>query len=77
MWLSNPTFLELVKSSWDIEVDGNPQNVLAQKLQNLKKELKVWDKHTFGKLQNHIVLTENQILEFQKEVDTSNSLEAQ
>lgn len=39
-WLPHPSFLDLVKYSWDIPIEGNPQSILAQKLKALKQTLK-------------------------------------
>lgn len=52
MWLSHPTFRDMVTGVWNMRVDGNPQFILFHKLRSLRKILKQWN--TFGHLSKNI-----------------------
>lgn len=48
MWIEHPTFLDVVKDSWTIFVDGNPLFQVVQKLKATKARLKEWNRTIFG-----------------------------
>ncbi|XXG83137.1 hypothetical protein AAC387_Pa10g0964 [Persea americana] len=70
MWISHPSFKDLVASVWSIPVEGNPEFILNQKLKSLKTRLKTWIKEVFGNLKTNISTTENNILLLQESMDS-------
>ncbi|PON37349.1 Endonuclease/exonuclease/phosphatase, partial [Trema orientale] len=50
MWLSHPTFMDLVRNVWSRSFFGSPFTILVNKLKALKRELKVWNWEVFGDL---------------------------
>ncbi|XP_057775029.1 uncharacterized protein LOC130994010 [Salvia miltiorrhiza] len=49
MWCSHSGFLDLVKHSWSLEIDVRcPMVRVMRKLKRLRKDLKTWNKETFG-----------------------------
>ena len=50
MWTLHPNLENLVKEWWGIKVEGTTMFRVATKLKNVKKNIKIWNKHTFGKI---------------------------
>ncbi|OVA06927.1 Ribonuclease H domain [Macleaya cordata] len=48
MWISYPSYNQLVKGNWDEPLFGSPVYVFTQKLKRLKEVLKVWNRNVFG-----------------------------
>lgn len=48
MWIEHPTFLDVVKDSWMIYVDGNPLFQVVQKLKATEARLKEWNRIIFS-----------------------------
>ena len=65
MWLSHPTFLDLVKRVWSFPQVGSSMSQLIAKLKLLKRELKVWNWSIFGDLNRSISATQDQIFVIQ------------
>ncbi|KAJ8643918.1 hypothetical protein MRB53_005666 [Persea americana] len=70
MWISHPSFKDLVASMWNLPVEGNPQFILNQKLTSHKTRLKTWNKEVFGNLKTNISTAENNILLLQESMDS-------
>lgn len=53
MWLSHPSFVQNVESWWNaFTPSGWPGFVFIEKLKELKKKLVVWNRETFGVVEN-------------------------
>lgn len=61
MWSEHQDCLRLVTEVWSRKVDGCPMSVLAQKLKNLKKELKVWNKDVFGDINERVKMAQIEV----------------
>lgn len=48
MWLDHPDCAKIVAEVWSRPFAGYPMAILSQKLKDLKLELKVWNKCSFG-----------------------------
>ncbi|XP_026444150.1 uncharacterized protein LOC113344377 [Papaver somniferum] len=70
MWLSHPSFMQLVEDSWNMQLSGAPRFVFMAKLKRLKKALKIWNITFFGEVkfclkQAELKLeTENDLLDY-------------
>lgn len=53
-WARDTSSLEVIKQAWDISISGTPAYVLTQKLKNVKKNLKIWNRECFGHIQKMI-----------------------
>ncbi|XP_026416189.1 uncharacterized protein LOC113311577 [Papaver somniferum] len=51
MWMSHPSFMILVKDTWNLSMVGAPPFVFASKLRRLKDVLKFWNRTVFGDVQ--------------------------
>ncbi|XP_026398539.1 uncharacterized protein LOC113294364 [Papaver somniferum] len=51
MWMSHPSFMNLVKDTWNLSMVGAPPFVFSSKLRRLKDVLKVWNRTVFGDVQ--------------------------
>ena len=54
-WDDHPSFLDLVKDAWDIDVYGTPMYRLTRKLRNVKIRLKAFNFHVFDNIQEKVV----------------------
>ena len=54
-WADHPSFLDLVKDAWDIDVYGTPMYRLTRKLRNVKIRLKAFNFHVFDNIQEKVV----------------------
>ena len=48
MWITHPTLETKISSWWNIEVEGTAMYKVAQKLKNVKRNIKIWNKSDFG-----------------------------
>lgn len=55
MWISNPSFFDLVRDTWSLEIKGSPQFILYLKLKILRKKLRDWNKEAFGLINVKII----------------------
>ncbi|KAF9607212.1 hypothetical protein IFM89_033419 [Coptis chinensis] len=53
-WASHPSFVDLVKHSWNQDTNGLPMIKLMRKLQQLKQDLKIWNRNVFGVVEMNI-----------------------
>ena len=64
MWISHPTCLDVIKTSWNSSFNGCPIFVLYEKLKALKKSLNLWNPNTFGNVHSlvkHAKVSLNQV----------------
>ena len=54
-WADHPSFLDMVKDAWDIDVYGNPMYRLTRKLRSVKNRLKAFNFHVFANVQEKVV----------------------
>ncbi|CAH9101516.1 unnamed protein product [Cuscuta epithymum] len=67
MWVKHDSFMGFVQEKWAAIQTGGGMRGLVNKLQALKKELKVWNKEIFGNIFDEIKRCENEVLEAEKE----------
>ncbi|XP_042520353.1 uncharacterized protein LOC122093874 [Macadamia integrifolia] len=53
-WMENDQFISVVEEAWKTQIGGNPFFVLAQKLKQVKRNLKVWARATFPNLNDEV-----------------------
>ncbi|XP_042509282.1 uncharacterized protein LOC122084931 [Macadamia integrifolia] len=53
-WMENDQFISVVEEAWKTPIGGNPIFVLAQKLKQVKENLKVWARATFPNLNDEV-----------------------
>ncbi|XP_026383519.1 uncharacterized protein LOC113279018 [Papaver somniferum] len=51
MWLSHPSFMQLVEDNWRLPLAGAPPFVFTSKLKRLKEALRIWNRTVFGDVQ--------------------------
>ncbi|XP_026378524.1 uncharacterized protein LOC113272958 [Papaver somniferum] len=70
MWLSHPSFMQMVEYSWNIQLNIAPPFLFTAKLKRLKEVLNIWNRTVFGEVQFHLkqaelkLETENDLLDF-------------
>ena len=64
MWIHHPGLESLIRVWWNIHVDGTTMFKVAAKLKNVKKNIKIWNKNTFG----NIFESKNKIMEELKDI---------
>ncbi|CAH9082772.1 unnamed protein product, partial [Cuscuta europaea] len=66
MWTHHATFLDTVKKSWDaIDTYGGMRG-FVHKLKQLKLDLKLWNRNTFGNLFEDIKVCEDQVMKAER-----------
>ncbi|XP_057808979.1 uncharacterized protein LOC131023456 [Salvia miltiorrhiza] len=66
IWTLHPNFMALVKESWSRDIDTScPIYRVMAKLKRLKKDLRVWNKNTFGNVDKLIMEKQQELLEIQ------------
>jgi hypothetical protein len=70
MWISDPGCANLVKDSWGTSFTSYPMYGLNQKLKHLKNTLKIWNKHTFGNVHDHVKSATDKGNIIQEEIDS-------
>ncbi|XP_026441936.1 uncharacterized protein LOC113341166 [Papaver somniferum] len=63
MWLSHPSFLQVVIDSWSEDISGNPIFIYMNKLKRLKKILKDWNWEVFGNVHDNLKNAEDKVME--------------
>ena len=53
-WADHPSFIDMVKVAWDIDVYGTPMYRLTQKLRSVKNHLKAFNFHVFSNVQEKV-----------------------
>lgn len=48
MWMQHPNFNSLLKKWWNIKIEGSTLFCVANKLKNVKKRVRDWNKNYFG-----------------------------
>ncbi|XP_057791084.1 uncharacterized protein LOC131008189 [Salvia miltiorrhiza] len=66
MWSLHPDFLETVRHSWDKEaIFTCPIYTVMAKLKRLKKDLRLWNKSTFGHVDSLLMEKQQELLDIQ------------
>ncbi|XP_042509185.1 uncharacterized protein LOC122084826 [Macadamia integrifolia] len=53
-WMENDQFISVAEEAWKTQIVGDPIVVLAQKLKQVKENLKVWGRATFPNLNDEV-----------------------
>ncbi|XP_057786281.1 uncharacterized protein LOC131003750 [Salvia miltiorrhiza] len=70
MWSSHSDFIPMVQRSWATVVDTNcPMVRMMHKLKRLRKELKIWNKFTFGNFNTSLEELYNKLSSLQAHID--------
>ncbi|CAH9072676.1 unnamed protein product [Cuscuta europaea] len=69
MWLAHSSFMEVVKKSWNSPNYDGGMRGLVKKLQNLKRDLKIWNLESFGNIFDDIKTCESEVLEAEKDFE--------
>ncbi|XP_039058910.1 uncharacterized protein LOC120202561 [Hibiscus syriacus] len=64
-WALHPDFLAIVRDSWQVPVEGNPAQVLFQKLKRLKYPLRYLNKIHFNDISNQVKLKREELMRIQ------------
>src|SRR5438270_6158382 len=65
-WSKHHDFLNIVKETWDTELNDRPIKKFSAKLKLLKAKLSVWNKTIFENITQNIKLAEDELI--QKEI---------
>ncbi|XP_026416624.1 uncharacterized protein LOC113312071 [Papaver somniferum] len=63
MWLTHPSFLQMVIDSWNEDITGNLIFIFMNKLKRPKKILKIWNWEVFGNVQENLKKDEDKVME--------------
>ncbi|XP_026396795.1 uncharacterized protein LOC113291484 [Papaver somniferum] len=63
MWISHPTFMEIVEICWSEVIEGDPSFIFQAKFKKLKRILKDWNWELFGNINVQIKETEDKVQE--------------
>ncbi|KAI5416738.1 hypothetical protein KIW84_041675 [Lathyrus oleraceus] len=72
MWTTNPSCLEVIKTSWQRILYGCAMFVLIEKLKVLKKNLNIWNHNTFGNV--HTMVKQDEVALNQVQLDLQNDI---
>lgn len=70
IWISHPNCINIVKNCWNTQFIGCPMFILNQKLKHLKSTLKVWNKNTFGNVNDQVKQATLKVDSIQTQLDT-------
>jgi hypothetical protein len=76
MWTRHPDCKDLVVSTWNTNVVGCPMYILSQKLKLLKSRLKVWNKESFGNVDDAVRTAEQTLHNIQNNIQASGPTDA-
>ncbi|XP_026396785.1 uncharacterized protein LOC113291471 [Papaver somniferum] len=62
MWLSHPSFMQVVLNSWNGETVGNLIFVFMNKLKRLRKIFKIWNWEVFGDVKVNLTTAEEKVM---------------
>ncbi|XP_059295411.1 uncharacterized protein LOC132048739 [Lycium ferocissimum] len=72
-WTLQPSFLQVVQSSGEEEVQGNSMWILQEKLKKLSKKLSQWYKDTIGDVFQQVKNYEELVLDKEHKMDNDDS----
>ncbi|MQM06192.1 hypothetical protein Taro_039013 [Colocasia esculenta] len=55
IWCDSRGVFEGFRTAWDVPIRGTPQYILSQKLKACKEALKIWNKATFGMVEDSLL----------------------
>ncbi|XP_058756625.1 uncharacterized protein LOC131629842 [Vicia villosa] len=70
MWSSHNDCINIIQSSWNVNVTGCPMFILDRKLRILKKNLKTWNNNVFGNVINKVEEAETILKEIQADISS-------
>lgn len=70
MWIDHPDCHRLISKILSKSIFGCPIQILAQKLKNMKKELKAWNKDVFGNVHLKVQQAQDEVDLIQEETQT-------
>ena len=71
MWLSHPALEGNISHWWNLEVDGTAMYRVSQKLKNVKRNIKSWNRTNFGHIFQEKDEISNQLSSIQDEIQHS------
>lgn len=79
MWLSHPSFLDMVTNDWVTEVYGSPMYKLQSNLKHTKARLKIWNKEVFGNIHRRVFDAQDKLkqLEYALQANWDTSIDVQ
>ncbi|XP_019431829.1 PREDICTED: uncharacterized protein LOC109338932 [Lupinus angustifolius] len=69
MWLENLDCRRIVLEAWHTEFIGCPMMILSKKLKLLKKDLRIWNKSSFGNIHHAVSIALQSLESIQNEVN--------
>jgi len=68
MWSLHKDCKDIISSSWNENVVGNPMTILSSKLKRLKFKLKEWNKNVFGNIHQLVKDAEKELSDIQSQI---------
>ncbi|XP_059626944.1 uncharacterized protein LOC132269705 [Cornus florida] len=65
VWCLHEGITEVIKKAWDDPITGTPIHILLKKLRNVKAAIKVWNKNSFGDIEERVLSTKKVLEDFQ------------
>lgn len=76
VWAGHSSFMDLVSQSWESPIEGRPMVKFAKKLFRLRKVLAIWNRTTFGRIDQQVHNAEDEVLARENDFEASPSEEA-
>ena len=74
MWVSHPSFLNLVRSVWSSSITGSGTGVVVQKLKLLKMALRRWNWEVFGDIALNVTNANEKVMLIQGRIGSESFL---
>ncbi|XP_026396059.1 uncharacterized protein LOC113290691 [Papaver somniferum] len=71
MWISHPDFLNVVKESWAVEINGDPAYTFMKKLKEIKRIINDWNWKVFGNVHVKLKEAEEKVMEAMQASDSN------
>lgn len=71
MWLQRPSFLDVVRLSWDQPTEGYGMSLFSKKLKRLRSKLREWNRLEFGNVFENVKSAEAEVKRLEAPFDIS------
>lgn len=68
MWCNHMMFGQLIHDNWNQPIDGGGLMKFTAKVKRLKPILKIWNKEIFGRVENHVQNTKDDIMNIEAQM---------
>ncbi|XP_059650734.1 uncharacterized protein LOC132296560 [Cornus florida] len=65
IWCLQDGIMEVIKKAWDVPIPATPIHILLKKLRKVKAAVKLWNKESFGDIEERVLTTKKSLEEIQ------------